>query len=37
MRVYGDLMREITDDEIDRWPIDEPFSLHGPMQAITLR
>jgi len=37
MRVYGDLMREITDAEIERWPMDEPFALHGPMQAITLR
>lgn len=37
MRLYGDLMEEITLEEIDRWPLGEAFELHGPMQAITLR
>jgi len=37
MRVYGDLMSEIADAEIDRWPLREAFSLHPSMQRITLR
>ena len=36
MREYGELMREIANEEIDRWPVGEPFGLHRPMQAITL-
>jgi cytochrome P450 len=37
MGVYGDLIAEITDEEIDRWPIGEPFAAHTSMQKITLR
>ncbi len=37
MRVYGELMTEIADTEIDRWPLDRAFPLHPSMQAITLR
>jgi cytochrome P450 family 135 len=37
MSVYGDLIGEITDEEIDRWPVGEPFSAHTSMQRITLR
>lgn len=37
MRVYGELMREITDDEIDRWPLEQAFPLRPSLQAITLR
>lgn len=37
MRVYGELMTEIADAEIDRWPLDEVFPLRPSMQAITLR
>jgi cytochrome P450 family 135 len=37
MRVYGELMTEIADAEIDRWPIGKDFPLHPSMQAITLR
>jgi cytochrome P450 len=37
MRVYGELMSEITDAEIDRWPLHRMFSLHPSLQAITLR
>jgi cytochrome P450 len=37
MRVYGDLMREIADAEIDRWPLGEAFPLHPSMQRIALR
>ncbi len=37
MRLYGKLMRETTDAEIDRWPLHRAFPLHPPMQRITLR
>ena len=37
MKVYGDVMTQITDDEIDRWPLHDPMALHPAMQAITLR
>ncbi len=37
MRVYGELMREIADTEINRWPLNQAFPLHPSMQAITLR
>ena len=37
MSVYGELIGEITDEEIDRWPVGEPFSAHTSMQRITLR
>jgi cytochrome P450 len=37
MSVYGDLISEITDEEIERWPVGEPFAAHTSMQAITLR
>src|ERR1700729_1318565 len=37
MRVYGELMREIADAEIDRWPLDRAFPFPPSMQAITLR
>ena len=37
MRIYGEVMREITDDEIDSWPLNQPFSMHQSTQAITLR
>ena len=36
MQRYGDLMREITEDEIGRWPLREPFGLRLRTQAITL-
>jgi cytochrome P450 len=36
MQQYGQLMREITEDEIRRWPVDEPFPLRVRTQAITL-
>jgi cytochrome P450 len=35
MRRYGELMDEITLRDIERWPLDEPFSLMPRMQAIT--
>jgi cytochrome P450 family 135 len=37
MRVYGDLMREVAEEQIAWWPLGEPFALHPSMQAITLR
>jgi cytochrome P450 len=36
MQRYGDLMREITEAEIARWPVAEPFPLRPRTQAITL-
>jgi cytochrome P450 len=33
---YGDLMREITETEIARWPVGRPFGLRERTQAITL-
>lgn len=35
MRRYGELMDEITRREIDRWPIDRPFTLMPRMRSIT--
>jgi cytochrome P450 len=37
MGVYADLIGEIADEEIERWPVAEPFSAHASMQRITLR
>lgn len=37
MGVYGELMAEIANEEIDRWPLEAPFPIHTSMQAITLR
>lgn len=36
MSRYGDVMREITLREMDRWPVGSPLAIHGPMQSITL-
>jgi cytochrome P450 len=36
MKLLVDLMRELTDAELDRWPTDEPLSLHPHLQALTL-
>src|SRR5215472_2988627 len=36
MQAYGQTMLDVSDDSIDAWPLGEPFSIHGPMQAITL-
>lgn len=33
---YGDLMREIAEDEIKTWPVGTPFALRPRTQAITL-
>ncbi len=37
MQAYGRTMLDETDDELDRWPLGVPFSVHAPMQRITLR
>ncbi|HEY2141407.1 MAG TPA: cytochrome P450 [Solirubrobacteraceae bacterium] len=34
---YGDLMREITDAEVDSWSVGSAFPAHTSMQRITLR
>ena len=36
MQRYGDLLAEIAEREIDRWPTGAPFALWPRMQAITL-
>jgi cytochrome P450 family 135 len=36
VRRYGDVVGEIVDDEVARWPRGEPIQLHPRMQAITL-
>ena len=35
MQAYAETMRAITDAEIERWPIEQPFPLHRAMRAIT--
>jgi cytochrome P450 len=37
MRVYGDLIEEVANSEIDKWPRGEPFPLHPSMQTMTLK
>jgi len=37
MRVYGELMREITEQEMARWPVGDPFRMHRSTQSITLK
>jgi len=36
VRRYGELIAEIADAEVERWPVGEPFPLRPRMQAITL-
>jgi cytochrome P450 len=36
MKAYATTMREVTQREIDQWPIGKAFAVHGSMQAITL-
>lgn len=36
MMSYGDVVNEVTREEIARWPIGEPFPLWPRMQSITL-
>jgi len=36
VRRYGEVVERIVSEEIARWPLGEPFSLHPRMRAITL-
>jgi cytochrome P450 family 135 len=36
MQRYGELMTQITESELERWPVGEPFPLQPRTQAITL-
>ncbi|CAN5481016.1 cytochrome P450 [soil metagenome] len=36
MRAYEQTMEEVTERELARWPVGEPFPLHPAMQSITL-
>jgi cytochrome P450 len=36
MRAYEDVITEVADAEISRWPQGEPFAIHPRMQALTL-
>jgi cytochrome P450 len=36
MERLGDLMRELTEQEIDRWPREQPIELHSRLQRLTL-
>jgi cytochrome P450 len=37
MRVYGDIMRELAEEEVATWPRGAEFPLLGAMQRLTLR
>jgi cytochrome P450 len=37
MQRYGDVMRQVADEEISRWPVGQPFGLRPRTQAITLQ
>jgi cytochrome P450 len=36
MKRYGELMTAVAGEEIERWPLGEPYPLRGRMQAMTL-
>ena len=36
MRAYENVVGEIAEGEVDRWPPGQPFALHPRMQAVTL-
>ncbi len=36
MRLYGDVMRTIAADAIERWPVGASFAVHPEMQRITM-
>jgi cytochrome P450 family 135 len=36
MRHYRDMMREVAERHVERWPVGSPFRAHPSMQAITL-
>jgi cytochrome P450 len=37
MRVYGGLMAEAAERDLETWPLGDPFALRPHMQAVTLR
>jgi cytochrome P450 len=37
MLAYAEVMRESADQEIDSWPVGDPFAMLPSMQALTLR
>src|SRR5579872_1039097 len=37
MHAYGRTMMDLAHESIDRWPVGERFSVHRPMQRITLQ
>ncbi len=36
VRRYGEVVEQIVAEEIERWPVGQPFALHPRMRAITL-
>jgi cytochrome P450 len=36
MRAYGELMREVAERHVGRWPVGRPFAVRASMQAVTL-
>ena len=36
MHAYAEVMRDVTEASLRRWPIGQPFSVHDSMQSITL-
>ena len=36
MKAYGATMHDVTKREVERWPNNHPFAVHGSMQHITL-
>ncbi|MUG98436.1 cytochrome P450 [Scytonema sp. UIC 10036] len=37
MKVYGQVMSQVTEEVMSQWQIDKPFSVRNAMQAIALR
>jgi cytochrome P450 len=37
MQAYGQTMLDLANASLDHWPIGRPFSVHGELQAVTLR
>jgi len=37
MAAYGQVMIDAAHAAVERWPLQQPFSIHGSMQAITLQ
>ena len=37
MRIYGQLMSQVTEEVISKWKVGKPIDVRSQMQAITLR